>query len=478
MLQENHFTQINPLVVGLFVGVAGAGLALLLVMAGPIITFGFFFGLLLGLYLLTSLDAALAVLLATAGLLPYATLPFRIAFTPTLIECALAGFLTVYAFQWMTGRRRDFHLTPVSWLLLAFIFVNLFAFLLGLRGDLIPQMSQLQEFVMLIASIGMALILADVANQTESLRRITLTLLMVGFVGSSIGVVLWVLPDDTAEAILNRLGRVGYPVGGVIRYREDGVSIGNERAIGTWIDPNAYGGFLLMMGGLAGSQLFARKPILPRWAAFPVFGSIALALFLSDSRGSFLGFAFGGFVIAVLRYRKLLWLGMAGGVAMLFLPQTQAFVSRFIAGITASDLETQMRLGEYQDALTLIGRYPVFGVGFTGVPDIDIYIGYSSTYLTMAAFTGVLGLLTYLLTMGGILGWGLRWWHDIRQDDMIQDVWLGLLAGILGAMLGGLFDHFYFNPAFQATSMLFWSFVGMFIAATRIVWERSRAMKN
>ena len=43
-----------------------------------------------------------------------------------------------------------------------------------------------------------------------------------------------------------------------------------------------------------------------------------------------------------------------------------------------------MRFGEYKDALTLIERYPLFGVGFTGVPDIDLYLGVSMLYLIIA----------------------------------------------------------------------------------------------
>ncbi|MFP4323850.1 MAG: O-antigen ligase family protein, partial [Anaerolineales bacterium] len=313
---------------------------------------------------------------------------------------------------------------------------------------------------------------ADVASDIRTLRRVTLILLLCGGVSALVGIVLWALPDFTAASWLSRLGRIGYPVGAVLRYREDGVAIGNERAIGTWIDPNAYGGFLLIVGGLAGAQLFARYPVTRwRWLAAGIFGLIVLALFLSDSRGAALGLASGLGVIALLRYRRLIWLGLAGLAVLPFLPFTQNFINRFIAGITAQDLETQMRLGEYQDALTLIGRYPVFGVGFTGVPDIDLYIGVSSTYLIIATYAGVLGLLGYLVVIASLLGWGLRWWNHIRADERLVDVWLGLLAGMCGAWVGGIFDHFYFNPEFQATAMLFWSFVGLYLAATRLAWQ-------
>jgi O-antigen ligase len=458
--------------IGIILGIGGVVLGFLVVYAGVLPTFALVFALIAGVYVLTSLEAALIALMVTVALIPFGTLPFKVAFTPSLIEMALGGFLLVYAFQWMTGRRRDFRLTPVSWTILVLLLLMVFAFILGLRGDR-PTPNQLKTFVGLLGCISMGLILADVASDLITLRRVTLILLLVGTLTGLIGIALWVLPDLTAETLLNRLGRIGYPVGGVIRYREDGVQIGRERAIGTWIDPNAFGGFLLMMGGLGGAQLFSRRPVMGwRWLVFACFGVIGLALFLTDSRGSALGLLTGLGIVAVLRDRRLLWLGLAGALVAFFLPPVQAYLDKFYAGITAADLETQMRLGEYKDALTLIGRHPLFGVGFTGVPDIDLYVGFANTYLTIASYAGLVGLAAFGLVIGCVIGWGLRWWRVIRHDEGLNDIWLGLLAGIIGALVGGMFDHFYFNPQYQATAMLLWSFVGMFLAATRIVWER------
>lgn len=456
---------------GAGIGLLGAAAALLLVLEGPVVTFGLVIGGLVGLYLLTSLDAALVVVMATVALLPFGTFPIKIAFTPSLIDCALAGFLTVYLFQWMTGKRRVFHLTPVSWTIFALMGLMLFTFILG-TAHARPNMNLMKTFVELLLSISMALVLADVANDITTLRRVTMILLLAGAVSALVGIVLWQLPDDLAEQILVRLARVGYPNGGVLHYREDGVQVLNERAIGTWIAPNTYGSFLMMVGALAGVQGVARFPVVRwRWLALTCFGVIGLALFLSDSRGAFLGLVAGLGTAAVLRYRKLLWIGIAAGLLALPLPQTQAYLNKFAAGFTASDLETQMRLGEYKDALNLIERYPVFGVGFSGVPEIDLYTAVSSTYLTVAVTMGLVGLAVYLLTLASILGWGLSWWRILQHNDWLADVWLGLLGGIVGALIGGIVDHFYFNPQFQATSFLLWSFIGLFLAATRIVWE-------
>ena len=61
---------------------------------------------------------------------------------------------------------------------------------------------------------------------------------------------------------------------------------------------------------------------------------------------------------------------------------------RLLEGFSGQDLATQMRFGEYKDALILIERYPLFGVGFTGTPDMDIYLGVSMLYLIIAENMG------------------------------------------------------------------------------------------
>ena len=78
-----------------------------------------------------------------------------------------------------------------------------------------------------------------------------------------VALILYVMPDVTAERTLIRLARIGYPNGGVIRYIEDNPALA-ERAIGTWVDPNALGGFLAVTAAMIAPQVFSRKPVL-RW---------------------------------------------------------------------------------------------------------------------------------------------------------------------------------------------------------------------
>ncbi len=453
--------------IGLFLGASAAILGVLLAIGGPVVAFGAVIGAAVGLYILTDLHAALYVTLATVGLLPFATLPVKVALVPTFIDVAMGSFLLVYLFQWMTGRRQGFRLVPAHALILVFILFTLFSFVAGF-GNAPPTTSVLRKFVELILTMFMALVITDVARDVQTLRRIALVIILVAAVQAVIGLILVLINDQTAERLLNALSRFGYPSGGVLRYRDDNPDLA-ERAIGTWVDPNAYGGFLLMAGALTGCQVLAERPVTGRrWLALLAFAPIAATLVLTQSRGAVIALAAAALLVAVLRYRWLLIVMAAVVIAALFLPFTQSYIDSFREGLTAQDLSTQMRLGEYKDALILIGRYPIIGVGFTGAPDRDIYLGVSMLYLKIAGGTGLVGLMLFLLAIAETFRYGFRRWSRLVRQPVLFNVWLGFTAGLAGAMVSGIFDHYYFNIDFHGAELMFWLFVGLSLAGSRL----------
>ncbi|MDQ7029128.1 MAG: O-antigen ligase family protein [Ardenticatenia bacterium] len=196
--------------------------------------------------------------------------------------------------------------------------------------------------------------------------------------------------------------------------------------------------------------------------------TMGLAMVLTFSRGAMLGLVAGLTPLMVLRYRRLIPYAVAGGLLLLLLPQAQVYLQRFVEGFRGQDLATQMRFGEYKDAWRLIQRYPWFGVGFSGTPDIDLYIGVSSVYLLMAEFMGLVGLGTFLTTMVAFFVLTARAVRALQGDERVEPLLLGATSAILGAMVGGIFDHYFFNITFPHSVALFWLFVGVAVAAARI----------
>jgi O-antigen ligase len=133
-----------------------------------------------------------------------------------------------------------------------------------------------------------------------------------------------------------------------------------------------------------------------------------------------------------------------------------------------------MRFGEYKDALISIGRYPVFGVGFAGTPDIDIYLGVASVYLTIAQTMGLVGLFAFVAVFVTVFAHGMISRHHFKHDERLDAVWLGLHAALVGGLVSGALDHYLFNTEFHHAVTAFWMLVGLAAAATRLGLARYR----
>jgi polysaccharide biosynthesis protein PslJ len=233
---------------------------------------------------------------------------------------------------------------------------------------------------------------------------------------------------------------------------------------------------MILVAGLLAPQLFARITLWPRWLTTIMVGTAVLALYLTYSRSALVGMATSLGLLALLKYRKLIPVGIAGLLLLLFLPQTQAYVARFQEGLAGADLATQMRFGEYKDALILIGRYPIFGVGFTGVPDIDIYLGVSMLYLIIAENMGLVGLFIFIAIMVGFFSMVAISWRK-GYPPRLEAILLGLAGAVAGALVSGIFDHYWFNMTYPHMTVLLWLYVGLatatILVTTGVQSERS-----
>jgi O-antigen ligase len=334
-----------------------------------------------------------------------------------------------------------------------------------------------RHFAEIMLSVALFFLVVNTVRDADRLRRVVQALIWGAFAAAVLGVVLYVLAtyisEDLVIDILSRLGRLGYPVGsGVLRYIRDDPTL-PMRATSTSVDPNVLGSLLSLVLCVAVPQLFAQRPIIHRRYLVPIVGVIALCLGLTISRSALGGVAITLAVLATLRYRYL-WpfLLIALGVVFVLAP---GYVAHFIEGIKFEDLAMQMRLGEYKDAFILIGRYPWLGVGFAGSPDIDTYVGVSNVYLLIAEQMGLIGLAGFLVIVVVLF---VRFWCTrllAAEEAELEPLWWGLHAGIFGALVGGFFDHYFFNLDFIHSVTLFWLVIGLATAATEIVRQRREA---
>lgn len=455
------------------------GLGYLLAEFGVLIISVGLIALFVALWVLRDIEIAYLGVIGVVTLLPFASFPFSIGFTPTFLDAALGALFFLWVFQIATGAQRDLIVTSPGTFVAVFTLLAIGAFIVGLSHAPLTTYL-LRHFAEVLLSIALFFLVVNTVRDVERLQRIVRMLIFGACGAALIGLALYALATYVSDALvidmLSALSRLGYPAGaGVLRYIRDDPSL-PMRATSTSVDPNVLGSLLNMALGVSIPQLFARRPLIRRRYLIPMLGAMSLCLGLTISRGSMVGLGVALALLATLRYRKL-WVWLIAALAlMLLLPQTQDLVRHFAEGFQTADLATQMRMGEYKDALTLIGRYPWLGVGFAGSPDIDTYIGVANVYLLIAVQMGLIGLTSFLVAMAALF---IDFWRTrTRARDLtaqaphIEPLWWGLHTGVAGALVGGVFDHYFFNMDFHHSVTLFWLVLGLAATSTRLIQRR------
>ena len=486
----SHFAETvlspKPLVrrgaIGLLVAAGALLIALLIGIAGPLLSLVLAAALVGGTLILMDTHWGYVALVGVVFVLPFASLPFRLGFKPTFLDAALGALVFVWALKLVAGgpglsfssparntrvsQARQFLISPIGLLIALFMLMAVFSFIFGMTHSR-PSSTVIRRFGEILLGIGLFFVVINTVRTHRELEWVTRWLFLAAWASASIAVVFYVIPEAWTVRVLDMLVRFDYPGGfGALRWIEDDPD-GTMRAIGTAVDPNVLGGMMILAAAMVGPQLISPRPLLPRWLIVLLFATIVLSLYWTFSRSALFGMVAALSVPAVLKYRRLLPFGIVLGLLLFLLPQTQDYVARLLEGLAGEDVATQMRFGEYKDALILIRRYPLFGVGFSGVPDIDIYLGVSMFYLTVAENMGIFGLVIFLTVITVFLGMFIAAWRAGVASQR-EPLLLGFGGAVLGALVSGFADHYWFNLTYPHMTVLFWMFVGLAVATILI----------
>ncbi len=461
---DTHNINVPAVLLLLAAGVALGGLAALI---SPLYVLAGLIGLAGLVVLLSSVQVGLVAIVLIATLLPFAALPINIGFYPTFLDIAIGVLLILWLLRLLARPDERLIGSPVNVPLLIFIALACVSFVLG------TAYSMSRDVIRHFGEIVLALIVYfAVINNVRTARRVrqlTLLLIVGGFVAALIGVILYVLPAATSAQILGALRVVHYYPEGqrIIRYIADNPEA-PRRATSTAVDPNVLGGMLILTATVALSQFFSKAPLLRRSLLGAMLAVMGLCLLLTFSRGSWAGLGAAALFMATVKYRRMWgWFALAGIALYVFAPQADVFIAHLISGARFEDQAAAMRLGEYRDALKLIARYPVFGVGFGAAPSVDTYLGVSNVYLLIAEEMGLLGLSAFLVVMGAFFAYAVPHLNRIT-DPTMSGILLGLTAALVGAMVAGILDHYFFNLQFPHTVTLFWLIMGLAVVVVQI----------
>jgi O-antigen ligase len=466
---------IVTLAIGVALALIGGALAALVHPLAPI---ALAVGVVAALVVLSRIGLALYAVIVVAVLLPFGALPLNVGFNPTFLDLALVAVFGLWLLQVLTRQTGAFIATPLALPIVTFMVLAVFSFVAGLAHSSITT-QVLRQFAEIQIAIAFFFVVVNTVRTRDQLERVVRLLILAGFVSAIIGIVLYFIPRDLSVFLLSLLRVFKYPTGDrVLRFIEDDPA-NPMRAVSTSVDPNVLGGLMILVTALTLPQLFAERPLFPKKAIVGMLFTLFTCLLLTFSRGSFAA------VGVALLFIAFVWLAqrrdpISAGVIMFigapllalgtfalldFLPFTHAYAEHLLEGLLGQDRATLMRLGEYKDAFTLISRYPFFGVGFGSSPDIDTYIGVSSVYLLMAEEMGLIGLSVFLLIMLAFFGNVLAAWNArVKRDAALAPILLGITAALIGALFGGLLDHYFFNLKFPHSATLFWLYVALGMA--------------
>ena len=232
----------------------------------------------------------------------------------------------------------------------------------------------------------------------------------------------------------------------------------NGRLVSTFLDPNLVGIFLsfgvglgILMWGRATSR--RDKVIIAVVSVFLIVSVLA-----TFSRSALLAMVVILLMIGWMRYRRVVGIGLIiVALAFMSIPRLQDRLS----GVWQLDVTVRYRIESWQAGWRLIKAKPIFGVGYNAIASQRYQYspagterlsrqaenGFDSSLLTMAAASGLVGLLAFLNWLIIILK---RTWRSWTVDATIFGPLLwAVTAGLMGASL-------FVNAWLTATILIIW----------------------
>lgn len=271
------------------------------------------------------------------------------------------------------------------------------------------------------------------------------------------------------------------------------------RAFGTFGQPNPFGGFMgliapvAIMSALAAAVRYWRNRRNPEYAVLflatafyytAAAGVISFALYVSWSRGAWLGFAASCAVLLIALPRRTwlsfgivvagsVFLGLAivsGRIPASILNRLSSITNELTStgdvrgvDVTPENYANVERLAHWQAAVNMGTAHPWLGVGFgnyeVAYPEFsllywDIPLGHAHNYyLNVFAETGMIGTLAYgvmFLTVI-VVSWRLR----KHPDSAVRLIGIGAIGSWVYLSIHSLTDNLYVNNLFLHIGTLF-----------------------
>ena len=396
-----------------------------------------------------------------ATFMPYSTV--NLGIRTTVSEAILALTWGAVVWQRFLSRMPEsprFTQRPTDQMLMWLMLFSVFPFIVG-QVITHADSSGLANWLRWLLNLSGVFLAAKLLVERKHREALVIALLL----GSLAMLVL-----SIAVFVRTRSGAGIAPILGLFNYANfDTLKFGLEamssRMGSPWTHPNAIGGIMALLLPLAFCYGMTEQGW-KRGLGLSVACLGAAALLLASSRGAMVSLALVLLWMATRRVPytgRLLMIGAALTVALvLAYPPLQ---DRLATIFSSSNASTEVRFDEYRMFPQAVAAYPL-GIGFKVDPPVPgtHLLGISNLWLNYIYKIGILGMLLFVAVT-------VRWWREARPEKgpirLTKDnaLWLGTTAGILAALVSGLFDH-YFSFAVVMVA-LFWLMVGINVLEAR-----------
>jgi O-antigen ligase len=219
------------------------------------------------------------------------------------------------------------------------------------------------------------------------------------------------------------------------------------------------------------------------WVAWTALVVINLALVGSLTRNAWLGLAVGGAWLIWMRRRRLLALVLPAALIFIVVAPVP-ILARALSITDLSDESSYDRLCMLEAGARMVAEHPLFGVGPNMVERLyPIYRHFTAarlnvphlhnSYMQIAAERGLPALVSYLVLVAVAIARAWRGYRsDLQRDEPDPaglggnsrpaagpggpraDLWLGVIAGLLGFSVAGLFEQNWGDIEVQRVALL------------------------
>lgn len=252
-----------------------------------------------------------------------------------------------------------------------------------------------------------------------------------------------------------------------------------NRLVGTWLDPNFIGGFFAVISLLLISMGLYQKSTKIKVYYFGVTAILLAALFLTYSRSAYLAFFGGLLVLGIAKARKLLILILIiSAIGLASSERAQQRVGELVTSVTSvlfntsenPDPTARLRIQNWEQTLELIGQKPLLGHGYNTLTSVKLSEGFisseethsasgsDSSFLTILATTGLLGLITFIWFFMVVLRDSLHSWQH-SKEPAVRGLGLGIFTGVIALLIHCNFVNSLFFPQIM---IFFYPLLGAF----------------